>query len=170
MAAKGFSKVGRGRRVTKGVGKVNKSTKATPSTTKIADVGKTTQQGWGKAAKDVSGKQIKISSEGIESIERHLATMDFDQANQVMIKRLKDINSGVVQPTNVDFNFYSHELREMELMKQGMKYPEAHARALRDYGIEYKKGYEAQLYTQEAINLGDVGLDNATRFKKSDLL
>jgi hypothetical protein len=93
--------------------------------------------------------------------------MDFDQANQVMIRRLRDITSGTIKPTNVDLNFYAHELREMELMKRGMKYPEAHARALREYGIEYKEGYEFQLYTQEAIEIGDkceiARIDNLSR-------
>lgn len=82
--------------------------------------------------------------------------MDFDQANQVMIRRLRDITSGTIKPSNVDLNFYAHELREMELMKQGMKYPEAHVKALKEYGIEYKKGYEAQLYAQEAMKEGDA--------------
>ena len=41
-------------------------------------------------------------------------------------------------------------------MKQGMKYPEAHARSLREYGIEYKTGYESKLYTQEAMKEGDA--------------
>ena len=42
----------------------------------------------------------------------------------------------------------------MDLMKKGMKYPEAHAKALKEYGIEYKKGHEFQLYTQEAYDAG----------------
>ena len=120
-----------------------------------AEVGKSTAQ---KIFTESSLQEIKISSGGIQNIERHLATMDVDRANQVVIKRLKDIASGTLKPTNVDLNFYAHELREMELMKQGLKYPEAHKRALSEYGIAYKKGYEVQLYTQEAIEAGDTGL------------
>lgn len=101
--------------------------------------------------------------------ESYVATMDFDQANQVMIKRLKDINSGTLKPTHVDLNFYAHELREMELMKQGMKYPEAHAKALQEYGIAHKKGYESRLYTQEAIDKGKAWFENEAKFKKNDL-
>lgn len=67
---------------------------------------------------------------------------------------------------NVDLNFYAHELREMELMKQGVGYTDAHRRALKDYGIEYKKGYEAQLYTKEAYDAGEAWFQNEAKFKK----
>lgn len=147
--------------------KVAKATKVAKALPAAATATKTTQkvvrgaeaaEGVGKAVKRAANQEIKIASEGIQNIERHLATMDFDQANQVMIKRLKDIASGTLKPTNVDLNFYAHELREMELMKQGMGYTEAHAKALKEYGIAHKKGYKAQLYTKKALREGDKGM------------
>ena len=36
-----------------------------------------------------------------------------------------------------------------------MKYPEAHVQALKEYRIEYKRGYEDQLYTAKATRIGD---------------
>ena len=62
-------------------------------------------------------KDIKIGHEDIANIEKHLATMDYDKANEVMIERLKDIASGTEKPTTVDLNFYAHQLRERELIR-----------------------------------------------------
>ena len=92
--------------------------------------------------------------------------MDFDRANQVMIKRLEDIVTGTVKPTNVDLNLYAHKLRKMELMKQGMEYSSAHRRALAEYGIEHKRGYESRLYSKEALEAGDKGFKKEVTSKK----
>ena len=117
--------------------------------------GSTVSRGTTRLPEVVPLKDIEICHEGIVNIEKHLATMDPDKANEIMIERLKKIASGTKKPTTVDLNFYAHELRERELMQRGMKYPEAHAQALKEYGIEHKRGYETQLYTQESIAIGD---------------
>ncbi|MHA7877915.1 MAG: hypothetical protein ACX93T_03280 [Bacteroidota bacterium] len=90
------------------------------------DVAKVAQ----RAAHAISLQEIEISEEGVRNIKRHLATMDADLANAVMLKRLEDIASGMRTPTNIDLNFYTHELKEMELIQQGLGYAEAHERAL----------------------------------------
>lgn len=74
-----------------------------------------------------------INAKGIKKIKSHLAKMDPDKANEVMIKRLEKIASGELKPTKTDLRFYTHELREQKLMKMGMTYEEAHAQALKDY-------------------------------------
>ncbi len=47
--------------------------------------------------------------------------------------------------------FYAHELKEMELIAQGLGGREAHLETLRWQGIVYEPGYEAQLYHPEVI-------------------
>ncbi len=98
-----------------------------------------------------------ITSSGINKIERHLATMDEDIANDVMISRLRQINAGKINATFQDVNFYNHELRELQYMKNGMKYNDAHQKALKDFNIPYKKGFEKSLYTEDALKAGDEG-------------
>jgi hypothetical protein len=124
------------------------------------------ERGVESVANTISLQEIKISQEGICGIRKHLATMDADRANEIMIKRLENIASGKARPTDIDLNFYAHELREMELMKQGIGYSEAHKRALREYGVEYKRGYGSQLYTQEAIEAGDKWYKELAGVKK----
>jgi hypothetical protein len=51
-------------------------------------------------------------------VERHVARFGPDAANQGMIRRLRDIASGKLQPTQADLNFYSHELREFVRYRQ----------------------------------------------------
>jgi hypothetical protein len=124
------------------------------------------ERGVESVANTISLQEIKISQEGICGIRKHLATMDADRANEIMIKRLENIALGKARPTDIDLNFYAHELREMELMKQGIGYSETHTRALREYGVEYKRGYESQLYTQEAIEAGNKWYKELAGVKK----
>ena len=77
-----------------------------------------------------------------------------------MVSRLEKIAKGKMQATVTDLNFYAHELREMELMSKGMSYKVAHVQALKDYGIEYIRGFEKHLYTPEALKAGDSAFLN----------
>lgn len=44
-----------------------------------------------------------------------------------------------------------------------MSYEETHQQALRDYGIEYSRGYENKLYTNEALKAGDEAFRKGTQ-------
>ena len=55
---------------------------------------------------------IQVSQKGISVVEKHAGRFGFDEANQVMIDRLKRIEAGEIQAKTQDLNFYSHELRE----------------------------------------------------------
>jgi len=53
--------------------------------------------------------------------------------------------------TEVDKNFYMHELKESSFMKRGLDYDSAHRATLEWQGIPYKRGFEAQLYHPDAM-------------------
>ncbi len=111
----------------------------------------------------ISGKplgldKVEITPEGLRIIRNHLSRseLDFDYANEVMIRRLEQIIKGELTPTKQDLNFYTHEIRENYLMNNhGKSYKEAHEQSLLDYNINYKKGFDSQLYTKDAIKTGD---------------
>jgi len=66
----------------------------------------------GGPIRHLSTDRIKITSRGIDFVERHLERFGADPANQAMVQRLRDIASRKIKPTQTDLNFYSHELRE----------------------------------------------------------
>ncbi|MDT5124040.1 MAG: hypothetical protein QOC96_3522 [Acidobacteriota bacterium] len=57
-------------------------------------------------------ERIKITSRGINVIERHVARFGDDAPNQRMISRLRAIADGKLKAGQADLNFYAHELRE----------------------------------------------------------
>uniref|UniRef100_UPI0013A595AE RHS repeat-associated core domain-containing protein n=1 Tax=Reichenbachiella versicolor TaxID=1821036 RepID=UPI0013A595AE len=98
-------------------------------------------------------KDVTVTERGIAQVKKHLSRpeFDYDAGNDVMIARLEKILSGDIEATDIDLNFYTHELRELELMSEGLPYRQAHIQSLEDYGFEYKRGVEEQnLYTPEA--------------------
>jgi len=107
------------------------------------------------ANKLITSSAKKITKNGISKVEQHLATMDFDVANQVMVARLKQIEQGTLKATIQDVNFYKHELLEKSYVAKGMSYEAAHVKALAKEGIKYEKGYQSLLYTDEALEAGD---------------
>jgi RHS repeat-associated protein len=66
----------------------------------------------GGAVRRLTTDRIKISSRGIDYVERHVARFGPDAPNKGMVQRLRDIEAGNLKPTQADLNFYSHELRE----------------------------------------------------------
>jgi len=95
----------------------------------------------------------KITKSGISKIKSHLKTVDYDVANDVMIERLEKIAKGEMEPTQIDKNYYTHELTERKLVKEGMSQPDAHVETVKRQGI---KGRQEDLYTKEAIEKGDA--------------
>lgn len=53
----------------------------------------------------------------------------------MMIKRLDQFLENRKKISGADASFYFHELREAELMQQGLTYEEAHQQALKDYEV-----------------------------------
>ena len=56
--------------------------------------------------------KVKINQRGIKRVEKHISRFEYDPANNYMINRLKAIADGKMQATQVDYNYYTHELRE----------------------------------------------------------
>jgi hypothetical protein len=99
----------------------------------------------------------EINESGILSVSQHLAKFDAPE-NNIMIDRLKKISAGEMKATEVDMNFYKHELREAELMKSGMSYEKAHEQTLKEQGM-YHRDYEKKLYTKEALDAGNEKME-----------
>lgn len=114
---------------------------------------------------------MPITHEGIDQVENHIDRFGYDEANQIMVKRLRQIANGEIEPSLQDQNFYTHELDEYERYKnlgwqngqpldQNEAYElwnNAHTAALEDYGlkdrfIEILTGRPAySLYHQDAM-------------------
>lgn len=108
--------------------------------------------------KAMSINDVKVTKAGVAKIKSHLSRpeLDYDLANDVMVRRLENIVSGKTTATSQDLYFYTHEIRELYLMKfNGMNYNDAHEKSLLDYGIDYKKGYQNTIYTKPALDAGD---------------
>ena len=87
-----------------------------------------------------------MTPRGISAVEHHVGRFGNDEANDIMIDRLRRIASGEIDPTVPDLNFYCHELREsVRYRRQGFPtgagddydlWNNAHAAALEDYGLQ----------------------------------
>ena len=103
-------------------------------------------------------REANFTSEGIDVIDSHLRKSEISNNgelwanNKVMMERMKAINEGRLEPTPTDKAFYTHELREAELMNQDMSYKEAHAQVCKEYGITAEMERNNPFYTEEANN------------------
>lgn len=120
---------------------------------------------WSSAKTWFKGNFTRINFKGIDKIEKHIAKMDWDAANDVMIQRLKDIAGGKAKPTKIDKNYYLHELGELKKMQKGLSYEDAHIQTLKEFGIKYEKGFEKFLYTDDALKAGDDAYKNSAKYK-----
>jgi hypothetical protein len=105
----------------------------------------------------LTAKGFQVTEKGLTRIEAHLSRPELDGAlmapeNQVMLARLR---SGMT--TEVDQNFFMHELKESSFMTQGLDYKAAHKATLQWQGIPYKRGFEAKVYHPDAMKA--AGLD-----------
>ncbi len=66
----------------------------------------------GGPVRQLSTARIRVTERGIDALERHISRFGNDEANQVMVDRLRRIARGVTEWTQHDLNYYSHELRE----------------------------------------------------------
>lgn len=108
----------------------------------------------------LSMKGVTITSEGIKTVELHLARFGSDGENEAMVERLRRIAAGDLPITDYDVRFYTHELREFERYKAlGFEFGEPedddesfqmwvnqHTATLEEYGIHEE---DASLYHPE---------------------
>lgn len=102
--------------------------------------------------------RVQVTEKGLARVESHLSQFGDDAANTVMVQRLR-----AGQATQQDLNFYMHELKESAFMRQGLDARAAHGATLKWQGIPYKAGYEAQLYSKDAIQAGGTTFSPAAR-------
>ncbi len=112
---------------------------------------------------DLTKLGTKAIKEGIGQIKKHLSSLDQDAANDVMIDRLEKIANGEIDATEIDSNYFTHELGEKKLVDEGMNQQKAHIETLKNQGIEYDKNAQNKLYTKEALGAGDEAFRKAAK-------
>jgi hypothetical protein len=99
----------------------------------------------GGTIRRLSTRRIRVSDHAIDVLEIHIGRFGADEANQIVVSRLRRIASGVIKPTQYDLNFYAHELREYVRYRR-QEFPtgvgddydlwnNAHSATLEDYGL-----------------------------------
>jgi hypothetical protein len=102
---------------------------------------------------------VKITDDGIDLVEQHLSRFERHDANEFMVSRLRQIANGELEATPYDFNFYTHEIRELQrysnlgwprgqpadLDVRHELWNNAHTATLEDYGLK-----DGQLYHPDA--------------------
>lgn len=84
----------------------------------------------------LDGQEFIVEPEKLEMIKQHLTDNFYDYyPNEMMIKRLELALNHHQSISGADASFYFHELKESELMKQGLTYNEAHEKALEYYEV-----------------------------------
>jgi hypothetical protein len=98
-------------------------------------------QGKGVSSKEISvteQKNIKYNQQGLDKINEHLTKnvdgMDF-KPNQKMLSTIEAKLSNGEKLTGAYKDFYNHEITEMNLMKQGISYNEAHLKSLEIHNV-----------------------------------
>jgi YD repeat-containing protein len=120
----------------------------------------------GGPLRNLAGTQsrIRFTHRGIDVVEAHTSRFGFDVANQYMIERLRAIADGKISATQIDRNFYSHELREFVRYRRlgwGVGVPpieevaqtlwnNTHTATLEEYGIS---NVDLELYYPQALQL-----------------
>jgi len=62
-------------------------------------------------------KGMRVTHDGIDEVERHLARFGSDEPNERMLERLRAIADGDLEMSEFDIRFYAHELREFDRYK-----------------------------------------------------
>lgn len=101
--------------------------------------------------------EADFSIDGIEAIDAHLRKPEISNNgelfanNKIMMERMIAISEGRLKPTANDQAFYTHELRESQLMDEGLSYSDAHAQACKEFGIDANaEKNDSPFYTDEA--------------------
>ena len=100
----------------------------------------------GGSVRQLSTLRLKVTVRGIDVAERHIGRFGMDEANQVMVERLRAAVRGEIKPTKYDLNYYSHELREfVRYRRRGFPtgagddfelWNNVHAATLEEYGLQ----------------------------------
>ncbi|WP_284322504.1 hypothetical protein [Dyella acidisoli] len=113
----------------------------------------------GGPIENLSTDGVQITNDGVDTVVQHLSRFGQDDANDFMIDRLSQIANGNLDPTQVDLNFYTHEIREFQRYsnlgwESGQPsnpdeayelWNNAHTATLEDYGLR-----DGQLYHPDA--------------------
>ncbi|WP_397364148.1 hypothetical protein [Olleya sp. R77988] len=107
---------------------------------------------------DLDWKDIRINSEGLEVVKKHLSRFGYDEWNERMITRLQKIIKGEINVTDFDKRFYTHEKREYErytelgfeetlhkdVPNKDEVWNDAHTATLEDYKVYEKIEHEGK--------------------------
>lgn len=115
----------------------------------------------GGPVRRLSTARIKVTDRGISAVGRHVGRFGPDEANRVMLGRLRRIARGEIEATRWDLNFYCHELREfVRYRRRGFAtgggddydlWNNAHTATLEDYGLpELDEHGDRNLFHPEA--------------------
>ena len=66
----------------------------------------------GGPIRQLSTSRLKVTPHGIDVVVRHIDRFGDDEANRMMVDRLRRIATGEIEATQYDLNYYAHELRE----------------------------------------------------------
>jgi uncharacterized protein len=115
----------------------------------------------GGPIKSLSTIGVKVTQRGIDRVRQHVERFGYDRSNEYMIERLEQVAAGQIAPTQIDLNYYTHELRERMRYKE-LGYPtrqpadpyeaytlwnNAHTATLE----EYRVGGPTDLYHPDAL-------------------
>jgi hypothetical protein len=99
----------------------------------------------GGPVRQLSTSRLKVTFHGIEVVVRHIFRFGDDEANRIMVDRLRRIAKGEFEATQYDLNYYAHELREfVRYRREGFPsgagddyilWNNAHAATLDDYRL-----------------------------------
>ncbi|MEM7475547.1 MAG: hypothetical protein AAF483_11205 [Planctomycetota bacterium] len=108
---------------------------------------------------------IKITDRGVDAVEQHLSRFRDKKgntfaANDIMIRELRKIARGEMEPTQIHKDFYAHELREMVRLRHmgsvsGRPNPSRYLNAQYATLLEYRIPVEEHvknLYTELRVN------------------
>jgi uncharacterized protein len=115
----------------------------------------------GGPIKNLSATGVKVTQRGIDKVRQHVRRFGDDGSNEYMIERLEQVAAGQIAPTQIDLNYYTHELRERMRYKElghqtgqpadpyeaYVLWNNAHTATLE----EYKVSGPAELYHPEAL-------------------
>jgi hypothetical protein len=114
----------------------------------------------------LAGRQVSVSSKGLERVETHLSHFDVVPENRLMLDRLRSALAEGRPIEGADASFYIHELSESAKMRplvnQGMRFQDAyeiaHPAALGKYQVSPYSVYHPDVI--RAVNLAEPGSFN----------
>lgn len=69
--------------------------------------------------RELDYSKVRFTEKGVDVVEKHLSRFGPDGPNEIMIHRLRKIVKGEIHPTEYDYKFYTHELREYVRFRKG---------------------------------------------------